>query len=243
MRRTLESALISLASQGRVFCSEADFQFSLAWEIKQTCHHAHVFLEKPVVVRSKTLHVDIVVLINKQYFYIELKYPTSPCTYTFKDETPVSLTSQSAEDLLRYDYCKDILRLYGIYSVAPDSFGGGYAILLTNDELIYKEPRFHNNKVLDYSFRIHERRDAVFPYPQPGRVIWNNKDKSDGHWTNSGGRKNSFVLPTISTCWENYLTFHDDNSSLQVFKYLINECNEASVNEQLIHSIDKLFED
>lgn len=243
MRRILEKALISLVNQGRIFCSEADFQFSLAWEIQRLCGNARVFLEKPVVVRSKTLHVDIVVLLNKQYFYIEVKYPTSHCTYSLDGETPVTLTNQSAEDLLRYDYCKDILRLYGIYSAAADSFGGGYAIILTNDVFIYKEPNSYNDKVLDFYFRIHERRNANYSYPLPGRVTWNNSDKSNEHWTNSGERKYSFVIPTINTDWEDYLTIHDDNSSYQVFKYLINECNGKSFNEQLIQGIDLLFED
>ena len=107
-----------------VFHSEADLQFALAWEIKKTYSTAKVRLEYPKEVDGKMIYVDIVVLYNNKEYYIELKYKTKLCNTKIGAEE-YNLKNQSAQNLGRYDFLKDVQRV--------EKLGKGYAIMLTND--------------------------------------------------------------------------------------------------------------
>ena len=224
MKYIIIQAISKLAKGGRIFCSEADFQFALAWELQGLLPKADIFLEKAIDVPNDIFYIDIVVFNGGRYYYIELKYHTSLCDWAYKGST-LHLKEQSAQDLLRYDYLKDINRLLLVSNVCREVFGGGYAIALTNDRLVYDEPRLYSNKVLDYYFRIHERKaEKKIVYPVPGTVKWNNETIMDpNHWTKHGERSLTFSLPRINTEWTHYLSFFDNNSKSQVFKYLLNE--------------------
>ena len=226
MKRYIIQAIRKLADNGRLFCSEADFQFALAWELQEILSSAHILLEfgVDVITRSSpsicdTFYVDIVVVLDEKRYYIELKYHTSKCNYSYCGYQ-IRLKNQGAQDLLRYDYLKDIDRLLTISKTDEGSFGGGYAIVLTNDKLIYETPWSVSKKVLDYFFRIHERvgsRTQEYPIPG-GTVLWNNKTKGEGHWTTKGSRAAKLKLPqSINTRWDMYFTDRQD------FRYLINE--------------------
>lgn len=225
MKQFLIQAINRLAKDGKIFCSEADFQFSLAWELQKILPSAEIYLEKGVDVTDDMFYIDIVVRYEDLYYYIELKYHTSLCVWRYKN-SQLFLKEQSAQDLLRYDYLKDIYRLLTVSKAHKEDYGGGYAVVLTNDRLIYDKPRFYSNKVLDFNFRIHERSNAIikYNYPIPGIVKWNNGDvlKPD-HWTKVGPRKDSFFIPKINTEWEHYFSFRDNDNIDQVFKFLTNE--------------------
>jgi len=222
MRNTIIQALSQLAAANRIFCSEADFQFALAWELQRLLPLTSIFLEKGVSVPSDTYYVDIVVESGGKIYYIELKYHTSTCNWHFRD-TPIRLKNQGAQDLLRYDYLKDIYRLQKIKNnCEKEAFAGGFAIILTNDRLVYDAPVSFKN-TLDCGFRIHDRRGTrVSKHPIPGLVSWNNKGRGSGHWTQRGERKLSFSVPPISTAWSQYLSFRDSIGESQDFRYLIN---------------------
>ena len=170
MRNTIIQALSLLAAANRVFCSEADFQFSLAWELQRLLPGASIFLEKGVSVPPDTYFVDIVVEFGGKNYYIELKYHTSTCNWHFRG-TPIRLKNQGAQDLLRYDYLKDIYRLQKIKNICEKGgFAGGFAVILTNDRFVYDAPSSFK-KTLDCGFRIHDRRGTrVSKYPVPGLV-------------------------------------------------------------------------
>lgn len=225
MRKIIINALQQLANNNRVFCSEAEFQFALSQKIQSLLPNAVIVLEKAIAVYNGAYninyYVDIVIKDNNQYHYIELKYQTSECNAKDAFGGTMVLKNQAAEDLMRYDYLKDILRLYDIAINHPARFGGGFAILLSNDKLMYKAPPIYRN-TLDYQFRIHDRRGVIKdPYPIPGKVTW--KSMRSDHWTKKGERSLVFTLPTISTNWDTYLQFVDINGKNQDFKYLINE--------------------
>lgn len=224
MKNTLIQAISRLAKNGRIFCSEADFQFALAWELQRLLPKAEIFLEKGIEISNDIFYIDIVVFDKGCYYYIELKYHTSLSDWSYKGST-LHLKEQYAQDLLRYDYLKDINRLRTISGAHKEDFGGGYAIVLTNDRLVYDEPRLFSNKVLDYYFRIHERKAGKKSvYPVPGTVKWNNGTITDpNHWTKHGERSLTFSLPRINTEWTYYWSFIDNNSKRQLFKYLLNE--------------------
>ncbi len=209
-----------MAIIGKLFCSEADFQFSLGWELHRLLPNAQLLFEKEVNVG----YVDIIVIWNGKWYFIELKYHTSLCD-TITLGLPLHLKNQSAQDILRYDYLYDINRIQRIAANMEEVYGGGYAIVLTNDRLIYGSPNSSSARALDSLFRIHDRRglSASSSFPIPGKVIWKNAAKPTTHWTKSGQRSNVFTLPTINTDWEKYCFFTDSNNVPQDFRYLINE--------------------
>lgn len=230
MKKYIIRALQLLAQNNRVFCSEADFQFALSWEIQKLLPKAIIVLENGISVNEKVYYVDIIVKLDSKYYYIELKYQTSKSKVKDVFGEELELKNQAAEDLMRYDYLKDILRLYEIAKAHADDFGGGYAIILSNDKLMYDAP-LSFKKTLDYQFRIHDRRGVEKNmYPIPGMIAWNNNSKPLSHWTNKGERTNWFILPSISTEWDLYRQIIDDNNNKQVFKYLINEVQFQSLS-------------
>ena len=132
MRKYLIQAMKQMAIIGKLFCSEADFQFSLGWELHRLLPNAQLLFEKEVNVG----YVDIIVIWNGKWYFIELKYHTSLCD-TMTLGLPLHLKNQSAQDILRYDYLYDINRIQRIAANMEEVYGGGYAIVLTNDRLIY----------------------------------------------------------------------------------------------------------
>lgn len=224
MKRIIINALAYLASNNKVFCSEADFQFALAWEIQRLCPNARILLENGVQVNGQTYYVDIIVFLSGSSYYVELKYQTSICSFVSQGVL-VNLKEHAAEDIMRYDYLKDIHRLYDIKKDHPSDYGGGYAIILSNDKHLYQEPSIIRTNTLDSFFRIHERPNGKpNVYPIPGLVAWNTaKITSSTHWTKTGSRNMPFSIPQINTHWEDYLSFLDNSGKRQMFKYLLNE--------------------
>jgi len=64
------------------------------------------------------------------------------------------LKDQSAQDIGRYDFLKDIQRLEHVVAIHPNSVG--YAVLLTNDGAYWKKPPNHNT--IDADFRLYDGR-------------------------------------------------------------------------------------
>lgn len=83
---------------------------------------------------------------------IELKYKTRALRAHIGSEH-FALRSQSAQDLGRYDFIKDIGRVENVVADrAPRA--SGYAILLTNDPSYWTQSR--NDNTYDVNFRLHE---------------------------------------------------------------------------------------
>ena len=73
-RLDLAAALAALAEERPVFHSEADFQHSLAWVIRERHEDIEVRLERPVTLDGQRGHVDIWVRDSDGEKAIELKY-------------------------------------------------------------------------------------------------------------------------------------------------------------------------
>jgi hypothetical protein len=134
--------------------SEADFQHAIAWELHKLLPRASLRLERPVEVShpTKRLHVDIWIEQDGHIIAIELKYKTRALQARIGSEH-FALRSQSAQDLGRYDFIKDIGRVEDIVTDrAPQA--SGYAILLTNDPSYWTQSR--NPDTADARFRLHE---------------------------------------------------------------------------------------
>ena len=114
---------------------------------------ALVRLELPVQVRHQFLHIDVWVFYQNATLAVELKYKTRRLTIHIGNEQ-YRLKDQSAQDIGRYDFLKDIQRLEQVVAVHPNSIG--YAVLLTNDSAYWKKPV--NHSTVDADFRLYDGR-------------------------------------------------------------------------------------
>jgi hypothetical protein len=150
---TVHEAILALAKKRPVFHSEADFQHALAWEIHQVLPAASVRLELPIQVGSHLFHVDTWVEHQGAVMAIELKYKTRALSVRVGTEQ-FTLKNQSAQDIGRYDFLKDVQRLEQI--VGDRQNCDGYAVLLTNDSAYWTNSPSGNT--VDADFRIHDGR-------------------------------------------------------------------------------------
>ncbi len=146
----LENIIQKFIYNNNQFCSEKDFQFSLAWEIKSKLKNTEVILEYPYKDDDKIMYIDICVIHNGKKYFIELKYKTKKEKINRYGEE-IELANQFAQDLGRYSFCKDIERLESIKDSASN-----YAIFLTNDSSYWTERQ--KASTLDCNFRIHENK-------------------------------------------------------------------------------------
>ncbi|MEM2111510.1 MAG: hypothetical protein QXX08_06495 [Candidatus Bathyarchaeia archaeon] len=145
--------LSALAKQRPVFHSEADFQHAFAWEIHQGLPAALIRLELPVQVKQQFFYIDIWVAYQDTVLAIELKYKTRGLSVHVGSER-YRLKDQSAHDIGRYDFVKDIQRLEQVATAYQSVIG--YAILLTNDSAYWTTPA--NQNTVDASFMLHNGR-------------------------------------------------------------------------------------
>jgi hypothetical protein len=148
------SALSRLAERRPFFYSEADFQHALAWELHVIDPRCDVHLEKQVAGSGHRVHLDLLVCGRGYEYAIELKYKTRRVALTHRRESCV-LRNQSAQDIGRHDFLKDIERLERYVAVRRGA--EGYAILLTNDRTYWSASRKLN--AVDLEFRVHEGRE------------------------------------------------------------------------------------
>lgn len=137
----------------RIFVSEADFQFSLAWQIKAAYPDAEIRLEYIPWQFDRGMHIDILVLLNGKMIPIELKYKTKHIAGSIQGEE-IYLKDHSAHDCGRYDFLKDVQRLEEVSGCGIYPIEEAYAVLLTNDPA-YWRPSSKPSPV-DQQFRIHE---------------------------------------------------------------------------------------
>jgi hypothetical protein len=72
----IELALGQLAIKRKIFHSEKDFQFALAWQLQSMYLNANIRLEKPISRPGGKGHADIWIELDDQFIIIELKYKT-----------------------------------------------------------------------------------------------------------------------------------------------------------------------
>lgn len=142
----------TLAVQRKVYHSEADFQHAFAWEMHRIFPESSVRLERPFHVNGKTLHLDFLIQLPDRGMAVELKYKTRKLVIELESEA-FRLASHSAQDIGRYDFIKDIVRLETIASSLASC--EGYAVLLTNDSAYWK-PRAM--RTVDEAFSLTDGR-------------------------------------------------------------------------------------
>jgi hypothetical protein len=199
----IENLLQSLSQIRPVFHSEADFQFALAWHIKQNIPEVDIRLEYPKVDRehvrnNKRIYLDILVLNGRIKYGIELKYKTKSLELNIGEES-FNLNNQGAQDIARYDYLKDIQRLEWFKS--EGIFDIGYAIFLSNDSKYWQILK--NTNTVDRHFRIHEGRKITCD----SNLCWT-EDASEGTKRN---RENNIIIKSgYDIQWYDYSRIHEN---------------------------------
>ena len=149
----IHSILTELAKRRPVFHSEADFQHALAWQLHLSKPDADIRLEKQVSTAGPRVHLDILVQSTDGQIAIELKYKTRSAKLYHANEEFL-LRNQSAQDIGRYDFLKDIQRLEKY--IEEHQQAEGFAILLTNDQTYRTESKKKDS--VDSEFRVHQGR-------------------------------------------------------------------------------------
>lgn len=158
----IDSLLLHLSDKRPFFHSEADFQHALAWEIQQQHPEANIRLEYRPMISGARMYVDVWLgFPDGRTLTLELKYKTASLDLEWKGEV-YALLNQSAQDIGRYDFLKDISRLERLVSARPDTWGA--AILLTNDAGYWNASRL--TQTVDAAFRLHEGRSLS------GELCW-----------------------------------------------------------------------
>ena len=147
----IHNALGQLAERRPVFHSEADFQHALAWQLQILNPDAHIRLEKQVAAKGNRVHLDLLFKANGDETAIELKYKTKSAELVHSQEE-FFLRNQSAQDISRHDFLKDVQRLERYVEANTNSMG--FAILLTNDRTYWTESKKADS--VDSTFRIHD---------------------------------------------------------------------------------------
>ena len=155
----------SLSTARPLFHSEADFQFALAWRIRELTPNCKVRLEYRVHLEDKPLYLDV--WLQTLGAAIELKYKTRQLLARISDES-YSLKDQSAQDLSRYDFLDDVRGLERM--VDAGRARRGFAVILTNDRS-YWSPPTTDNRTDDAAFRLHEGREIRGP------LKWSHADR------------------------------------------------------------------
>ena len=194
----IHGVMAELAERRPIFHSEADFQFALAWRIATTLPDCEVRLEKPFRRDDKTRYLDIWLPTSRTA--MELKYCTRNLSVEHGGEV-FALKNQSANDLRRYDFVADLVRIEGLVSHG-DASAPGYAVFLTNDPLYWRPGQ---RTTRDEAFRLHEGRRLE------GMMEW----RDDPGQSATKGRESALCLRNpYDLRWKDYSSLHGE------FRYL-----------------------
>ena len=161
----LTTCMEELRKKRRIFHSEADFQFALAWEIQKEYPKANIRLEYPV----GKMDIDIVVFCgedNKKMIPIELKWLRTDFKCCINGEK-FQLALSGADPEIRYDCLKDIERIESISKIRDD-FVEGYTIWISNIET-------HFNEKHKYTMQFDISQDKI----QTGEIKWQKNDQGE----------------------------------------------------------------
>ncbi len=207
----MEHIIKALQIERPIFHSEADFQHSLAWEVHRRHPEAIVRLEVDRGTAEQREHLDILVKVGDVTFAIELKYKTKKLDTVFGTEE-FHLRNHGAQDIGRYDFIKDIVRVERFVMANADSTG--YAIFLTNDDSYWKEAR--SLTTADAMFRIGENRTL------DGQLRWS---EATGSGTMKGRESPLSLNRSHSIRWVDYSKLNVKGPSR--FRYILLEVRKS----------------
>jgi len=229
-----------ISSGNLIFANENQFQFELAWRIKEKYKEYDVLFEVVYLDdvknnkqnsmenkndENKKNYTDLVIVDNSsnenEYIAIELKYKTVRVP---GDENYDMLKDQGAQGLAGYDYLKDLSRLeylkdneakqFEFYKkYKKPKFCMGYAIILTNDRSYYYN-NWQDTQSQDFTFH---NTNCI----QKGkRLEWKIDDSKKNNFGED--RQNPIVLKGDYNCdWKPVVPAKMDKYDKHNFYYLI----------------------
>lgn len=200
----IDEVINNLKEKRPIFISEADFQFEMAWTIKELYPNATLRLEYCPKF-DYNIHIDILVIINKKWIPIELKYKTKKALIEFDNEN-FNLKNHSAKDLNSYLYLKDIERIEKIKDNI-DNFEKGFTIFITNDNSYNRAPIKDNCNYVDFSLEKGIIKKGILDWKELKGVAINNDYKHPILL------KNKYIIK-----WNEYSKINDEK-----FIILVNE--------------------
>ena len=164
----ISEAIKRLEAEKAMFTLEADFQFSLAWKLKEILGEtAKIILEYPYCEKEGTRikYIDIYVDTPNEISFIELKYKTKTQKIT-RYGIDLTLKNHSAQDFGRLLFVQDIERLEGVRNRTSKKMNN-YCLFLTNDKVYWKKGKNKENKenekkreTIDEKFYLAENIEA-----------------------------------------------------------------------------------
>ncbi len=197
----IDELMARLAQRRSVFCSEADFQHELAYEIRMSDPSLKVRLEWPLTAPARGA-IDLIV-IGETRFALELKYLSKSFSTTLDGE-PVRLREHGAHDQRRYDVCKDVVRMEA-YAEATEC---GAGVLVLTNEPSYWQARARADTI-DAAFNLSHLRELT------GSLAWHEQAKLG---TTKNREATLDIKGRYALSWQDYHRIDDSRAGL--FRYL-----------------------
>jgi len=215
IRRLMTNLVV--CRQRLAFYSEADFQFTLAEEIKeQFKENAKIYLEHPLASDGKA-RFDIIVDIENHVFPIELKYKTRKLKVPKHGIIPpfeFSGKQSNAALFSRAQLLLDVQRIEELRSIS--GFEKGYALWLTNDHKFWNwDWKNRKEKPLGTQF------DVSHGETKKGSLQWEVGQSKAAERGESVFLKDSYTIE-----WEEYSQVPDEPYG--ILKYAIVEVKGAT---------------
>lgn len=155
INKLTEHIIEFIEHQDELMFNERDFQMQLAVAFRESGDYDDVeveyFIPNSEVISKgyewdSDLRLDIVVKRDGKFAVVELKYPTRRVVTDIKRFDNILsgveiVKNHGAQDIVSYNFWKDVRRIEIIRALFPDSVEGGIAVLLTNDAFYTRGPR------------------------------------------------------------------------------------------------------
>ncbi len=155
IQQLAETITTFVEHQQELMFNERDFQMQLAVALRASGNFDDVEVEYFIpnkVATSKgyewdsDLRLDIVVESDGKYAVVELKYPTKRIVTDIRRFDTLLpgveiVKNHGAQDIVSYNFWKDVRRIEIIRALFPDSVVGGIAVMLTNELYYTRGPR------------------------------------------------------------------------------------------------------
>ena len=167
-----------LKSVRGVFHSEADFQHTLAWKIREKRGDLKVRLERPIETQGRTIAIDIWLTRGKDTnFAIELKYHKAAYSGNFKGEA-FDFPKNNPRDYC-YNVLADVDRLEQLIKRKEEKVKEGAMILISNQSKDWKcedagcnfeKFSLHNKRVIKSNEKMNWKKGTSKGYKGKSRL-------------------------------------------------------------------------
>lgn len=212
----------------QIFISEKDLVFCFGLFLHKKFPDATIKFEFPFTIaysynskvvnvkdkdKCKSGYLDLYVILNEKTYGFEFKYKTKEMSVQ-NDLLSFKLKNQGAQDLLRFEFRKDIHRLeYLKQNTNKPKIDIGFAILLSNDNTLYNN---EEKETADIELRFSDEIPI-----QGGSFNWHPKDKN-ASWLKEPKFTMDLKLRTegYEIKWYKYIEYQNNLNSMNcTFKY------------------------